>query len=405
MLVVRAKARRIGEIGRELADHAGVLHAAASEHLGSLKAAKMYGAEERNFELFASVSAMIAAANVRSIREQSAAELWFELGAWALLLPILYGSVRILAIAPADLLILMAVFWRLMPRFQAAHAHYRHLTSYMPSFANVIALENRCNAAAEPARYDVEVPAPSHEIRLEHVSLSYSAAARPAIRDVCLKIPARRVTAIVGPSGAGKSTIANILMGLVAPDTGCLTIDGVPLPSGSLRVWREHIGYVAHDTPLFYMSIRDNLVWARPDASEEELWRALRLAAADGFVRRLPQGIETIAGDKGLRLSHGERQRIALARALLRHPSILVLDEATNSLDHDNEARVLGAIKALRGEITMVIIAHRLSTIRWADLIHVVENGSVAESGEWKELAARREGRFRALCDAQRLVA
>jgi ATP-binding cassette subfamily C protein len=404
-LLLRAKARRIGEIGRELADHAGVLHAAASEHLGSLKTAKMYGAEARNYELFSRVSGRIAEANIRSMREQSAAALWFELGGWALLLPILYGAVRVLTVAPADLLILMAVFWRLMPRFQAAHSHYRNLAGFMPSFANVIAMENRCIAAAEPASDGDEAPEPRHEIRLEHVSFAYGDSRRPAICDLNLRIPARRITAIVGPSGAGKSTTADILMGLIAPDGGRLTIDGAPLENKSLRAWRESIGYVANDTPLFHLSIRDNLLWARPDASEDELWRALRFAAAETFVRELPEGIDTIAGERGLRLSQGERQRIALARAILRRPSILVLDEATNSLDHENEARVLGAIEALRGEITVLIIAHRLSAIRWADLIHVIEDGVVAESGEWRELNARREGRFRALCDAHRLVA
>jgi ATP-binding cassette subfamily C protein len=405
MLLLRAKARRVGEIGHELAEHAGQLHAAASEHLGSLKTAKMYGAEKRNYELFSAISGRIAEANIRSSGEQSAAALWFELGGWALLLPILYGAVRMLAIAPADLLILMAVFWRLMPRFEAAHSRYRDLASFMPSFVNVVEMENRCRAAAEPACDGGSVPEPRDEIRLEHISFAYGDSRRPAIRDLDLRIPARRITAIVGPSGSGKSTVADILMGLVAPDSGQIMIDGAPLENRSLRAWRENIGYVAHDTPLFHVSIRDNLLWARPDASEDELWRALRFAAAEEFVRGLPRSIDTVAGERGLMLSQGERQRIALARAILRCPSILVLDEATNGLDHENEARVLGAIESLRGKATVLIIAHRLSAIRWADLIHVIEDGAVAESGEWKELNARREGRFRALCDAHRLVA
>jgi len=404
-LALRPRTRRIGAIGRELADHGGILHAAASEHLGALKTAKMYGAEARNCEIFSSTSGRIAAANIRSMREQSAAQLCFELGGWAMLLPILYVSVRRFAIPPADLLILLGIFWRLMPRFQAAHSHYRNLISFMPSFANVIAMENRCRAAAEPAREGGAAPAPRHEIRLDHVSFAYDDSRGPAINDASLRIPARRITAIVGPSGAGKSTIADLVMGLITPDRGRVAIDGAPLDSRSLRAWRDRIGYVAQDTPLFDLSIRSNLLWARPQASEDELWRALRFAAAEAFVRAMPNGIDTVAGERGLRLSQGERQRIALARAILRRPSVLVLDEATNCLDHENEARVLGAIQALRGEITVIIIAHRLSAIRSADLIHVVEHGAIAESGKWERLNARREGRFRALCEAQRLVA
>ena len=122
-------------------------------------------------------------------------------------------------------------------------------------------------------------------------------------------------------------------------------------------------------------------------------------------MRALPQGLDTMVGERGTLLSQGERQRIALARALLRRPGLLILDEATNSLDYDNEARVLGAIEALRGGLTVVIVAHRLSAIRWADLIYVLEDGTVVESGGWDELNERRDGRFRALCEAHRLVA
>ncbi len=144
---------------------------------------------------------------------------------------------------------------------------------------------------------------------------------------------------------------------------------------------------------------------AQPGASEAEIIGALRLAAADEFVAALPHGLDTMVGDRGATLSQGERQRIALARALLRRPSMLVLDEATNSLDSENESRVLGAIEHLRGKATTLLVAHRLSTIRWADLIYVIEDGRVVESGDWATLSALGTGRFRALCAAQSLVA
>jgi ATP-binding cassette, subfamily C, bacterial len=156
---------------------------------------------------------------------------------------------------------------------------------------------------------------------------------------------------------------------------------------------------------LFRLTVRENLLWACPTATEDDLAEALRMAAADEFVRALPQGLDTMLGERGATLSQGERQRLALARAILRRPALLILDEATNSLDYDNEARVLGAIDALRGELTVLMIAHRLSAIRWADLIYVLEEGAVVESGGWDELNERRGGRFRALCEAHRLVA
>jgi len=189
-------------------------------------------------------------------------------------------------------------------------------------------------------------------------------------------------------------------MGLLMPHAGTISLDGMPLGSEQTRNWRDRIGYVGPDSFLFHDTIRNNLLWARPDASEADMLEALRLAAGD-FVAALHAGIDTMVGDRGTMLSQGERQRIALARALLRRPALLILDEATNNLDSENEARVLGAIDRLRGEVTVLLIAHRLSTIRWADLIYVVENGAVVESGALDSLTARQNSRLRVLCEAQ----
>jgi ATP-binding cassette subfamily C protein len=134
------------------------------------------------------------------------------------------------------------------------------------------------------------------------------------------------------------------------------------------------------------------LAWARRDVSEEEMWRVLKLAAAEDLVRRLPNGLDTIVGDRGAFLSHGERQRLAIARALLRKPALLVLDEATNSLDSENEERVLEAIDNLHGNLTMLLIAHRFSTLKRADLVYVIEQGKIVASGTWESLASRRDG-------------
>jgi ATP-binding cassette subfamily C protein len=318
---------------------------------------------------------------------------------------VLYFAISVLAVPPAVILILLLLFARVMPRFQSTHYYYRTLVNALPSFVNVCALEQRCLAAAEaPARMQAAF-AFVREIRLERVSFTYREDARPALRGVDMVIPAGKITAIVGPSGAGKSTIADLVLGLIQPAKGRITIDGTALNPEVVHAWRNQLGYVAQETALFNLSVRENLLWARPDASEAELNEALRLAAADEFTRALAQGLDTVVGERGALLSQGERQRLAIARALLRRPELLVLDEATNSLDYENEARVLDAIDKLRPEITVLIIAHRLSTIRWADLIYVVEDGTVIESGRWDELNVRSGGHFRALCAAQKLVA
>jgi ATP-binding cassette subfamily C protein len=404
-LAMLGKTRRIERHGEDLARITNTLYAATDEHLQSLKTARTYGAIDRNYAIFSDISRDIAATNVTTAREQVAVGGWFEVGAALILVPVLYVSVRVVKVPPAELLLLLLMYMRVMPRMQSIHSHYRNFINALPSFHNAILLESRCLAAAEPTPVAIAPPVFRREIQVEDLSFSYHHGGALALREVNMVIPAGRITAIVGPSGAGKSTLGDLVMGLYPADSGRITIDGVPLALSAARVWRERIGYVANETALFRLTVRENLLWARPDASEGDMLEALRLAVADEFAQALPQGLDTVVGERGGMLSQGECQRIALARAILRRPALLILDEATNSLDYDNEARVLGAIEALRGELTVLMIAHRLSTIRWADLIYVLENGAVVESGGWDELNQRRGGRFRALCEAHRLVA
>ena len=214
--------------------------------------------------------------------------------------------------------------------------------------------------------------------------------------EVDLVIPAQRTTALVGPSGSGKSTIADLLTGLLQPDSGEIEVDGHSLSASDLPAWRRGIGYVPQEVFLFHDTVRANLLWACPEAEESEVWQALERAAAD-FVRQLPKGLETEIGERGVRLSGGERQRLALARALLIRPKLLILDEATSNLDVENERRIQRALAELRGQMTIVIIAHRLSSIRNADQIVVVEDGAIVERGSWEELHGRIDSRLAAL--------
>jgi ATP-binding cassette subfamily C protein len=324
----------------------------------------------------------------------------FNTGSVFVLAGAVFVMIDILHLPGAVVLVLLYLFFQIIPQFSSIQAGYQGFVNTLPSFVNVTDIKARCDAAAEPEVKRPQGIALRSNIELRNVSFSYGADDQSAVEHVNLKVQAGKMTAVVGTSGAGKSTLADLMMGLIEPQKGEVLVDGLALTAERLDAWRNQIGYVAQETFLFNDTVRANLLWARPDATEDDLHTALRLAAADEFVARLPDGMETVLGDRGVLLSGGERQRLALARALLREPSLLILDEATSNLDSENERRIQGAIEALHGDMTIVAITHRLSTIRNADQIYVLENGRVVQQGDWNTLVVNK-GRFRDLCVAQ----
>jgi ATP-binding cassette, subfamily B, heavy metal transporter len=234
----------------------------------------------------------------------------------------------------------------------------------------------------------VELEPDGGAIRFEHVYYAYTDD-RPILRDVSFEIPAGHKLAIVGPSGAGKSTIARLLFRFYDVTSGRITINGQDIRSVTQDSLRRAIGVVPQDTVLFNDTIRYNIAYGRPDAGEADIERAVRMAHLDGFISSLPQGLETQVGERGLKLSGGEKQRIAIARVLLKDPPILVLDEATSSLDSNAEQVILQALNAVAERRTTLAIAHRLSTIVDADRIIVLDRGRIVEQGSHTELLAR----------------
>lgn len=227
----------------------------------------------------------------------------------------------------------------------------------------------------------------SAEIRFDDVRFGYSAA-RPILRGVSFTIAPGRKLAVVGASGAGKSTLARLLFRFYDPDGGAITINGTDLRAMTQDSLRRMIGVVPQDTVLFNDSIEYNIAYGRPGASRADVERAAKLAHLDGFIARLPQGYDTQVGERGLKVSGGEKQRIAIARALLKDPPILILDEATSSLDSAAEAAILDALHAATERRTTLVIAHRLSTITDADTILVLDQGLAVEQGSHAELLA-----------------
>lgn len=382
VLLLRGRTRVARAAGEGLSHAMGGLYTAVSEHLGGMKLARSYGAEERHADLFARLTGRVVEMCLRAVGNQATARYWFDLGSVLFLSAILYLSIELLAVPTAELLLLLFLFARIMPRLSSMLQSYQAFVSQLPAFGSMLEMQARCEGAVEPPPRRREQVEFRRAISLERVSFGYDAS--PVIRALDLLIPAGQTTAIVGPSGSGKSTVADLIMGLITPDEGRVLVDGVPLTRERMRSWRDRIGYVAQETFLFHDTVRANLLWARPDATDEAVRGALRLAAAEEFVARLPKGLDTVVGDRGVLLSGGERQRLALARALLRHPSLLILDEATSALDSENERTILQALGELRGRVAILVISHRPSMVREADRIYVLEAGRVVEAARWQ---------------------
>jgi len=237
------------------------------------------------------------------------------------------------------------------------------------------------------------------DIAFDDVSFEYDAG-KPVLKHMSFRAPAGSTTALVGSSGSGKSTMVSLVMAFNRPLSGRVTIDGRDLASLRLRDYRAHLGVVLQDNFLFDGSIAENIGFSRPNASRAEVEEAGRVAHCDDFVKQFEKGYDTVVGERGIKLSGGQRQRVAIARALLAKPKILILDEATSSLDSESEALIQDGLQTLRKSRTTFVIAHRLSTIRSADQILVIEHGDIVERGTHAELFAH-GGRYRELHDRQ----
>jgi subfamily B ATP-binding cassette protein MsbA len=251
---------------------------------------------------------------------------------------------------------------------------------------------------SDPAR-SIQLGPVVGDVRFVDVDFSY-VADKQVLHDVSFEARPGSVTALVGSSGSGKSTIISLVCGFHTAQSGAVLVDGHDLAAVRLSSYRKQLGVVLQETFLFDGTIRENVKFSRQDATEEQLMEACRIARVDEFAERFPEGYDTIVGERGVKLSGGQRQRLSIARALLADPRILILDEATSSLDSESEAMIQAGLNVLMQGRTTFVIAHRLSTIRKADQILVVEQGVIVERGTHEELYAL-QGRYRELYDRQ----
>ena len=389
--LTRPLVRRSRTLGEALTGANRALYGSVTNFLGGLKLAKGHNAEGPHVRHFEEIVATTRKRQLEFTRIDSTVRAGLNLGAAFALAVLIWFALSTAALPLPELLLLVLIFARVMPGLFRLQQNAQQLAHVLPAYAHVRVMRRMLEEAAETPAGDGK---PGMELRraltVRNVSFVYEAAAGTggaALENVALDVPAGKMTAVAGPSGAGKSTLADLLLGLLEPGRGEVCIDGVPLTGSNARRWRDSVAFVPQDPYLFHDTIRGNLRWAYPEATEAEMWQALRLAAADGFVAALPEGLDTVAGDRGGRLSGGERQRITLARALMKRPALLVIDEATAQLDAENERWILAALQSLRGRTTVVAIAHGPALLEAADGIVLLQSGRVAATGTWRELA------------------
>lgn len=384
LLAVVGHQRAAVRLGWQLSDAHRGMTGVLEGSLGNLKLAKILGTERRQLRFFLNVLLHLRTQELRFTANTARTRALLQVIGAALLAAYLYVGLVILQTPVAELMVLVLIAARLIPMLSGGLQQAAQVLHAVPAAAETAELIQAAERHAEPDLPESEpAPTPRREICLEKVSVCYESRARAALDGVSVCFPVRTTTAIIGTSGAGKSTLADVLMGLLKPDTGTLQIDDSALTEPQRRRWRAAVAYVPQETFLFNDSIRNNLLWGDPGATDAMLTEALRRAAAD-FVLQLPQGLDTVVGDGGLRLSGGERQRIALARALLKRPALILLDEATSALDLETEAQVRQALRQLHGNTTVVMIAHRMATLEHADQVVVLDAGRVVRVGTWE---------------------
>ena len=360
-----------------------------TESLGGVRVVKGYNAEEREEQVFAGgvgrlLDNVMKTLTAMSLMGLSATVVMGVVGATVMFVgarQIFAGELTLggFATFTAFLAFLIA------PVFQLVGIG----TQLTEAFAGLERTREVLHEAREDRdpRRSIEIGLLRGEVEFDDVSFEYEPG-KPVLTHVSLRATPGTVTALVGPSGSGKSTMINLLAGFYVPQQGKVVVDGIDLSAVQLNSYRNQLGVVLQDTFLFDGTIRENVAFSRPEAIEEEILRACRIARVDEFAERMQDGYDTIVGERGVKLSGGQKQRVSIARALLADPRILILDEATSSLDSESEALIQEGLSHLMRGRTTFVIAHRLSTIRRADQILVMESGQILERGTHEQLYA-----------------
>ncbi len=368
LLLITPMNRRALVSGKvQLASYKSIFHM-LDEQLHSLKMIKSHAGEALHASRLSQVGKKLEEQAVAIVRINALTQLMYMLGAVISFSVFFYLAVKWLQIDIPTLAVLLLVLSRLLPKFSTIQAAQQRVLHQIPAFLDVKAMERDCEAHWETELADESTTLPFAEsICVNKVTHHYPGSARPALENFSATIGKNQTVLVSGPSGSGKSTLADIVVGLLQPESGAVLIDGRELTQQNRQAWRRKLFYLTQEMYLFHDTIRANLSLFAPEAAEEDLWEALDMAAAKEFVLELKEGIDTVIGDQGIRLSGGEKQRICLARAILTQPDLLILDEATSALDPENEERIHDELRRLHGRFTLIIISHRPISSEFVD--------------------------------------
>jgi ATP-binding cassette subfamily B protein len=357
------------------------------ESLAAVKIVIGFDKQKTSTEALSKAMDQYVAAEMKSQIMNTGTPILFQPIAIAIILYSIVISQKLFQTPLSDMTVILYAFYLAIPQFGQIIGIKNILLNIIPSFDQVNCLRKEAQQEAQPSgtkRFN----SLEKSIVFKNVSFTYPGGDR-VLNDINIEIQKGKMVAFVGKSGAGKSTLIDLLLRFFEAEAGTIIIDDIDIKKLDIHTLREKIGYVSQESILFNMTVRENILWARENATEDEIEKACKAAYIDEFLKDLPNGLDTRVGDRGVCLSGGQRQRIALARSLIRNPELLILDEATSSLDSISEQLIQQAIENIARETTVVVVAHRLSTVVCADYIYVLDEGRIAEEGNFADLCAR----------------
>jgi ATP-binding cassette subfamily C protein len=375
--LVRSHLGESFDLGVRLSDAYRELHRQVLEFLAGLKITKSLGSEERHIAAFDNAVEEVDAQLLAYTRSAAKAKFLQNIAGILAVATFVWASVVIARLPIPEVLVLALIFYRLLPLMQSLQQAVQQVLYTAPAAQRVFELIRECQAEREVAGSTGWTPRLTQDLVVANLSYRHGPNEKKTLCGLAFSLRAGTLTVLAGESGAGKSTLIELLAGLLRQDEGEILIDGKVIGPGELLKWRRSIGYLTQEPFLFHDTIRANLLIGDPSADDSAIAQALVGASADELVRRLPQRLETVVGERGARMSGGERQRLALARALLRRPALLILDEPTSALDQQNERAVLEAIERLKGHTTIVLVTHRPDRVQAADQVLTLRDGKL----------------------------